>query len=168
MCFCRIRGFMNQHTYNIRVEWTGNPGSGTSSYRAYSRDHEIGGPGKASTISGSSDAAFRGDGSRYNPEELLVASLSACHMLWFLHLCAESGIVVTAYEDFAHGCMTQNADGSGEFRDVVLEPKVTVADESRGPELESLHHRAHEMCFIARSVRFPIHVNSRMIAVKTL
>src|SRR5262245_27862049 len=110
------------HTYEIRITWIGNRGSGTSSYTAYSRDHEIAIAGKAAPLPGSSDHSFRGDAARYNPEELLVSSLSACHMLWFLHLCADAGISIVSYEDAAHGVMRENPDGSGNFVEVVLKP----------------------------------------------
>jgi organic hydroperoxide reductase OsmC/OhrA len=150
------------HTYSMQTTWSGNDGSGTSSYRSYRRDHEIVGPGKAQPILGSSDAAFRGDASRYNPEELLVASLSACHMLWVLHLCANSGIVVTDYTDAAEGVMRENPDGSGQFVDVVLNPVMTIADASRATEAEQLHERAHALCFVARSVNFPVTARARV------
>jgi organic hydroperoxide reductase OsmC/OhrA len=145
-----------EHQYRIETEWTGNQGTGTSNYRAYGRDHELSGDGKSARISGSADQAFRGDPSRYNPEELLVAALSACHMLSFLHLCADHGIVVTAYRDEAEGTMAQHEDGSGEFTSVILKPRVTITDRSRVEETQALHHMAHELCFIARSVNFPV------------
>ena len=91
-----------RHVYTARIEWSGNLGFGTSSYRAYSRDYRIS-AGDKPPIEGSSDPAFRGDARRWNPEELLVASLSTCHQLWYLHLCAEAGIVVTAYHDEPSG-----------------------------------------------------------------
>ncbi|MGH9663499.1 MAG: OsmC family protein, partial [Bryobacteraceae bacterium] len=125
-------------------------------YRAYSRDHEILVPGKSGPLPGSSDPAFRGDPARYSPEELLLASLSACHMLWFLHLCADAGIVVTAYSDAATAEMTEHLDGSGEFAEATLHPAVVIADEKRLPELPGLHDKAHAVCFIARSVNFPV------------
>lgn len=131
-------------------------GTGTSSYRSYSRDHEIAGDGKADPIRCSSDPAFRGDRSRYNPEELLVASLASCHMLWMLHLCADRGLIVTAYEDRPEGTMVEHADGSGQFTRVVLHPRVTLADPSRAGELDALHAKAHSLCFIARSVNFDV------------
>src|SRR5262245_47382036 len=109
-----------EHRYRIEVRWTGNLGAGTREYRAYSRNHEIRADLKYAPISGSSDPAFRGDVARYNPEDLLVASLSTCHMLWVLHLCADAGIVVTAYEDSATGLMLEQTDGSGSFAEVVL------------------------------------------------
>jgi organic hydroperoxide reductase OsmC/OhrA len=143
-----------EHRYRIAVDWTGNLGTGTSGYRAYGRNHEILGEGKSAPIPGSSDPHFRGDASRYNPEELLVAALSACHMLSFLHLCADRGIVVTSYRDNPEGVMKEHADGSGEFAKVVLRPRVTLTDSSRGAELEELHDKAHHLCFIARSVNF--------------
>jgi organic hydroperoxide reductase OsmC/OhrA len=145
-----------QHNYSVLTKWTGNLGSGTSGYRSYSRDHETSASGKASTIHGSSDPKFRGDPSRYNPEELLVASLSACHMLWVLHFCAEAGIVVTEYEDEAVGVMAENENGSGQFTSVVLRPRMKITDPQRIEDARALHGRAHEFCFIARSVNFPV------------
>src|SRR5262245_29112414 len=117
---------MKQHTYEARIKWTGNDGEGTKTYRSYRRDHEIVANGKP-VIPASSDPAFRGDAARYNPEDLLVASLSSCHMLWYLHLCAVNQVVVLDYEDVALGTMDENADGSGQFSRVVLRPVVTVA-----------------------------------------
>jgi organic hydroperoxide reductase OsmC/OhrA len=148
------------HRYALEVVWTGNLGQGTAHYRAYSRDHEIRGAGKTATIPGSSDPVFRGDRSRFSPEEMLVAALSSCHMLWMLHLCADAGIVVTSYADSATGTLLENPDGSGNFREVVLNPAITISDTARATELESLHARAHELCFIARSVNFPVRVNA--------
>ena len=150
--------------FTIVVEWTGNRGTGTSTYRAYARDHEITAPGKGATIPGSSVAQFRGDAARYNPEELLIASLSACHMLWFLHLCADQGIAVTSYRDDAEATMQMNADGSGQFREAVLHPSVEAAAEANAAALQRLHERAHELCFIARSVNFPVHCEPRVRA----
>src|SRR4051812_7684048 len=109
---------MKKHEYATTLRWTGNRGTGTSDYKAYSRDHEIIAPKKATTIQCSSDPHFRGDASRYNPEDLLIASLSACHLLSYLHLCAVNNVVVTAYEDDAIGTMAENSDGSGEFKEV--------------------------------------------------
>ena len=149
-------GVARTHTYAIRTKWTGNDGEGTSTYRSYRRDHEMMAEGKVQSIPGSSMPMFRGDGSRYNPEELLVAALSSCHMLWYLHLAADAGIVVVDYQDGAVGAMRENPDGSGEFADVVLNPAVTITDEARVAEAEALHERAHSMCFIASSVKFPV------------
>ena len=151
-----------EHHYQVDVEWTGNLGAGTANYRAYSRNHEIGGPGKAARIPGSSDPAFRGDASRYNPEDLLVSALSACHMLWVLHLCADARIVVTAYTDSPVGTMIEHEDGSGEFTSVVLRPCLTIADAARAPELDAIHHRAHAVCALARSVRCDVRVEGRL------
>jgi organic hydroperoxide reductase OsmC/OhrA len=145
-----------EHRYGIETRWTGNLGSGTSAYAAYSRNHELSAPEKAATIPGSSDPAFRGDRTRYNPEELLLGALSACHMLWVLHLCADAGIVVTGYIDSAEGVMAEHADGSGEFTRVVLKPRVTLADGSRAEEAFEIHHKAHAVCALARSMRFEV------------
>lgn len=148
---------MRTHRYPAVVEWTGNRGPGTASYRAYDRAHLILIAGKAK-IAGSADPAFRGDPSRHNPEELLVASLSACHMLWYLHLCAEAGIVVTSYRDQAEGTMQEEADGAGQFTEVVLRPEVQFGGGADRARAQALHEAAHAKCFIARSVRFPVRV----------
>ena len=144
-----------RHTYQVTVEWTGNLGTGTGSYRSYSRDHLVHSEGKPDIV-GSSDPGFRGDPARHNPEELLVAALSQCHMLWYLHLCAEAGVVVEAYVDSPRGLMEERSDGGGVFTEVVLYPDVTI-DERSDPELAaSLHAEANRKCFIAGSVAFPV------------
>lgn len=143
------------HHYDIRVRWTGNHGSGTASYRAYGRDHLIQAKGKP-TVAGSSDPAFRGDPERYNPEELLLAAASACHMLTYLHLCADAGVVVTGYEDAATGTMVEDADGGGRFRDILLRPRITLAAGSDLERANALHEDAHRLCFIANSVSVPV------------
>ena len=140
-----------RHTYSIRLDWTGNQGTGTSAYRAYSRAHEISGQGKTA-IAGSSDPLFRGDAARWNPAELLIAALSACHQLWYLHLCADAGIVVVAYSDKPSGVEIEQADGSGQFESVTLR----LAAESDENIARRLHDAAAEKCFIARSVSFKI------------
>jgi organic hydroperoxide reductase OsmC/OhrA len=131
-------------------------GTGTSAYKAYSRDHEITAAGKRAPIPGSSDPLFRGDSSRYNPEELLVGALSACHMLWVLHLCADAGIVVTGYVDDAEGEVVERADGSGEFTRAVLRPKMRITDAARIADAAAIHHQAHAVCALARSVNFEV------------
>ncbi len=145
---------MKQHAYNLRIDWTGNDGDGTTTYKSYRRDHTIQ-SGDKPQIAASSDPSFRGDASRYNPEELLVAALSSCHMLSYLHLCAVNGINVVEYTDTATGIMRQNDDGSGEFVSVTLHPIVKIVAGDRENAL-GLHHKAHELCFIARSVNFPV------------
>lgn|SRR5581483_1799209 len=146
---------IRNHRYSVIVTWHGNRGTGTSAYGAYARDYEITTDGKV-PIAGSSDPAFRGDRTRWNPEELLVASLSACHKLWYLHLAANAGIVVIDYADRAEGVMEEYADGSGRFTQVVLRPAVTLAADSDLARAAALHHTAHEKCFIANSVNFPV------------
>ncbi len=145
----------NEHIYKTNLVWTGNTGEGTKSYTGYSRAHEISAAGK-SVIAGSSDPNFRGDKSRYNPEELLVASLSACHMLWYLHLCAAAKIVVTDYQDDAAGKMIETENIGGRFVEVTLNPRVIISSESDVDTATELHHKAHELCFIANSVNFPV------------
>ncbi len=146
---------MHLHRYKVSLEWTGNLGAGTSSYTAYDRTHELISAGKP-TIAGSSDPSFRGDAQRWNPEELLVASLAACHQLWYLHLCADAGIVVTAYRDTPCGEMSVDKGGDGQFDFVVLRPQVEVAIGSDVAAALALHDEAAEKCFIARSVNFPV------------
>jgi organic hydroperoxide reductase OsmC/OhrA len=143
-----------EHTYGVRIEWTGNRGVGTRSYREYGREHTIAAAGKPD-IPGSSDPTFRGNADRWNPEELLVASASACHELWYLHLCADAGIVVTAYADDAVGTMRED-DTGGAFTAIVLRPRVVIAAGGDLARAEHLHHEAHARCYVANSVRFPI------------
>ena len=147
---------MKQHFYKTTITWEGNKGEGTRSYTSYSRDHSIIAENKPA-IAASSDPAFRGDASRYNPEELFLASLSSCHMLWYLHLCAVNGVVVSEYSDHAVGEMAENPDGSGQFTHVTLHPRVTVSEPGMVDKACSLHADARAMCFIARSVNFPVH-----------
>ena len=147
---------MAQHNDQVKIEWTGNRGVGTRSYRDYNRGHVIKGEYKREKIAGSSDPAFLGDKSRYNPEELLVSSLSSCHMLWYLHLCAVNHIVVTSYEDNATGIMEEDASGGGRFTKVTLYPKVCITDKTKLDKANELHAEASKLCFIANSVNFPI------------
>lgn len=143
------------HSYAVTTTWTGNRGTGTSAYRAYDRAHEIAIPGKP-VLPASSDPAFRGDPARYNPEDLLVASLSSCHMLWYLHLCAADGVVVLEYRDTAEGVMVERPDGGGAFREVVLRPEITLAPGADPERARALHAHARTKCFIANSVNFPV------------
>ena len=145
----------HDHHYALRVVWTGNRGSGTTGYRDYGRDHDILVDGRP-VLKGSADPAFRGDRDRHNPEDMLVASLSACHMLWYLHLCAEAGVAVQSYEDDASGSMQMASDGGGAFREVVLRPVVTIRPTDDAARAEDLHEKAAALCFIARSVNFPV------------
>jgi organic hydroperoxide reductase OsmC/OhrA len=146
---------MRTHRYAVTVTWTGNRGGGTSGYRDYDRDHDIAAAGRP-VIAGSSDPLFRGDPARWNPELELVAALSQCHMLWYLHLCAEAGVVVTSYADEADGAMTEDGDGGGQFTEVVLRPRVTVESARMTEAAAGLHKQASARCFIARSVNFPV------------
>jgi organic hydroperoxide reductase OsmC/OhrA len=152
---------MKQHTYNVQLKWTGNDGEGTSSYKSYRRDHSILCEGKPEILA-SSDPSFRGDPIRYNPEELLVASLSSCHMLWYLHLSAVNKISVLEYQDAAVGTMEERPDGSGAFVRVLLRPAVTIRAGDDRAKAMSVHHEAHHMCFIANSVNFPVEAEAEI------
>jgi organic hydroperoxide reductase OsmC/OhrA len=143
------------HHYRVGVHWTGNRGEGTSGYRAYGRESRITAEGKP-PLEASADRAFRGDAERWNPEDLLVAALSQCHMLSYLHVAVLHGVVVTGYRDEATGVMVQTPDGGGHFRSVVLHPVVEVADPAHAELAQSLHAEASAKCFIAASVAFPV------------
>lgn len=143
-----------KHFYKTLVQWTGNLGEGTTHYRSYARNHTIQCEGKH-VIEASSDPAFSGDPAKYNPEELLLASLSACHMLWYLHICADNGIVITDYHDNATGTMEENENG-GKFTEVILHPKVKLKNTSMMEKAMELHKEAHKKCFIANSCNFPV------------
>jgi organic hydroperoxide reductase OsmC/OhrA len=145
---------MVEHTYETVVTWTGDRGSGTTGYRDYGREHEVTAAGPPA-IPGSSDPTFRGDPERWNPEQLLVVALSQCHMLWYLHLCAVGGVVVTGYVDRARGTMTEDGTG-GHFTEVVLRPEVTVVADEMVADAERLHADAHQACYVASSVNFPV------------
>jgi len=150
------------HSYEATVVWTGDRGSGTSAYDAYSRDHEVRIDGKPALL-GSADPAYRGDPGRHNPEDLLLAALASCHMLWYLHLCTDAGIVVTGYEDRATGTMVADKDG-GRFTEAVLHPRVTVAAGADRMKAEALHADASRLCFIANSVNFPLRHEAEIVA----
>src|ERR1017187_2627164 len=147
---------MKNHYYKADIKWTGNSGKGTSNYTAYERSHTISVNGKA-IIHCSSDPSFRGDKTKYNPEELLVASVSTCHMLWYLHLCSDAGIVVIDYADNATGTVQETEDGGGHFTEVTLHPMVMVSDKSMIEKANELHDEANKLCFIANSCNFPVH-----------
>ena len=151
----------HEHNYAVSLEWTGNRGAGTIDYRAYGRDHVLRAEGKHE-ISGSSDRTFHGDVDRWNPEEMLLAALSQCHLLSYLHVAASNGIVVTGYTDAAVGVMQTTADGGGHFVSATLRPVVTIS--SGSPDLAlSLHHDASLKCFIASSVNFPVGHEPRIV-----
>ena len=149
---------VKQHNYSLNIKWTGNKGEGTTRYDAYDRSYIISGENKVEIL-GSADEPFRGDITKYNPEDLLLASLSSCHMLSYLYLCSLEGIVVTAYTDNASGTMIENATGGGSFKEVTLNPIFYVSDESMVEKAIELHHKAHEICYIANSVNFDVKVS---------
>jgi len=153
-----------EHHYTTTIRWTGNKGTGTNDYRAYERSHVISVENKTD-IQASSDPAFRGDKTKHNPEEMLLASLSSCHMLWYLHLCADAGVIVVDYLDEAKGTMEEGDNGSGKFKEVTLFPLVTVADSSMMEKANDLHKKANELCFIANSVNFTVHHQPRIISL---
>ncbi|MBT2621176.1 OsmC family protein [Chryseobacterium sp. ISL-6] len=146
---------MKEHHYTATIQWTGNKGTGTSNYRSYERSHTISIANKT-IIEGSSDPAFRGDKTKHNPEDMLLSSISSCHMLWYLHFCSEAGIIVTDYMDNATGIMEETANGSGRFKEVILNPAVIITAESMIEKAKQLHEKAHEFCFIANSVNFEV------------
>lgn len=154
---------MKDHNYKTKVEWTGNLGKGTLDYKSFSRDHIISGVDKNAIIEGSSDPAFLGDPARYNPEEMLVSSISSCHMLWYLHLCAVNGVTVLKYTDNATGLMQEGDNGIGKFKEVTLYPEVVIEDISKSDLAQQLHTKANKMCFIANSCNFPINHSATIL-----
>ena len=146
---------LGEHRYALTATWTGDRGSGTSGYRDYARDVTISIAGKPDLLA-SADRPFRGDPGRWNPEDMLIAALAECHLLSYLHACVTAGVVVTSYRDEATGLMREDGRGGGAFAEVVLHPKVTVADVSMIEAAEQAHHQAHDWCFIANSVNFPV------------
>lgn len=146
---------LSNHRYEVSVHWTGNRGSGTTSYRSYGRDHIIRAAGLPD-LPGTADPTFHGDKDRWNPEQLLLAALSQCHMLSYLHIAVLNSVAVTGYSDNATGTMKLNSDNSGQFTEAVLHPCVELADESQRELADSLHEQANKVCFIARSVNFPV------------
>lgn len=151
------------HHYHTTIEWTGNRGTGTSAYGAYGRDYTVKMAGKADLL-GSADPAFRGDPQRTNPEELLLAAISACHQLWYLHLCADAGIVVTAYVDNSEALMDEgNSATPGRFLRAILRPRVTIRTAEKLAQAQALHREAHRLCFIANSLNFPVEYEPEII-----
>jgi organic hydroperoxide reductase OsmC/OhrA len=147
-----------EHHYKSTIKWTGNRGTGTDNYRSYERSHQIIIENKPAIL-GSSDPAFRGDRTKHNPEDLLVSSLSACHMLWYLHLCSEAGVIVLDYTDNATGIIIETSNGGGQFTEVTLNPIVIVKESFMVEKANELHKKANELCFIAKSVNFPVRHN---------
>ncbi len=144
-----------RHNYNATIKWTGNKGKGTSNYREFERSHVVSIDNKPDILC-SSDPAFLGDKTKYNPEELLLASLSSCHMLWYLHLCSESSIITLKYLDTATGILIEKSNGSGCFSEVNLNPTVIVAENAMIEKAIELHKKANELCFIANSMNFKV------------
>lgn len=143
-----------QHQYRVSVRWTGNTGDGTRTYAGYSRDHRVEAAG-VGALAASSDAAFRGDASRWNPELLFLASISQCHMLWYLHLASRAGVVVDDYVDEPTATMTEDADGAGQFTSIRLRPRVAITAGDVAVA-EALHGDVGRYCFIARSLNVKI------------
>lgn len=146
---------LHQHSYAVAVAWKGNLGEGTSHYRSYSRDHTVSSSGLPDLL-GSADATFRGDAARWNPELLLVTALSQCHLLSYLHVCVTRDVVVTSYVDEATGRMETDRQGGGRFVEVLLRPRITVDAKAMVAPAREVHEHAHELCFIANSVNFPV------------
>ncbi len=144
------------HRYDLELRWTGNLGAGTTGFRAFTRDHDVSAAG-VPTLAGSADPAFRGDASRWNPEQLLVAALAQCHLLTYLWLAVQEGIVVVDYTDSPTATMLTEPDGSGRFAEATLRPRVSVTDAGDVERAQALHDRVGDYCFIARSINFPLH-----------
>ena len=108
----------------------------------------------------SNDPLLGGNPGLMNPEDLLLSALGGCHMLWYLHLAAEAGIVVTAYEDTPEGIGEVGRGGAGRFLRATLRPRITVKPGADLTRAEAIHHEIHKVCFIARSVNFPVAIEA--------
>lgn len=146
---------LGDHHYALTATWTGNQGTGTSGYRDYSRDTTIEVVGKPDLLA-SADKPFRGDPERWNPEDMLLASLSECHLLSYLYACVNAGVIVVSYRDQATGTMREDGHGGGAFTEVTLHPEVVVAEASMIEAAQKAHAQANAMCFIANSMNFPV------------
>ncbi|WIB25113.1 OsmC family protein [Curtobacterium sp. MCSS17_015] len=155
---------MNDHSYEVSVHWTGDRGTGTSGYRDYGRDHLVSADGKPDVL-GSADPTFRGDRDRWNPEELVLAALTQCHMLSYLHVAVTRGFTVVQYDDRATASLDLHRDGSGELTGAVLRPVVTIREADRVEDAVSAHAEANRLCFIARSVAFPVHHEPEIVVL---
>ena len=155
---------MKTHDYSAAIAWTGNRGEGTGHYKAYDRTWQVETPGKP-VIACSNDPLLGGDPSRPNPEDMLLASLSACHMLWYLHYASDAGIVVHDYRDEPVGVGEAGPGGAGRFVSATLRPVIKVARGADLAKAEAIHHEIHKVCFIARSVNFPVSYAPRFIEV---
>ena len=144
-----------EHHYKTTITWTGNLGEGTVDARYYSRDHTLSLNNKEDILC-SSDTPFRGDGTKHNPEDFFLSALSSCHMLWYLHLCADNGITVVEYVDNAEGMMQENEGGGGNFKEVTLKPTITITNKDHIAKANELHDLANKKCFIANSCNFKI------------
>ncbi|WIA98772.1 MULTISPECIES: OsmC family protein [unclassified Curtobacterium] len=147
---------MSDHSYEVSVRWTGDRGTGTSGYRDYGREHLVSAPGKPD-VPGSADPTFRGDADRWNPEEMLLGALAQCHMMSYLYVAVQQGFTVVEYTDTATAALDVHRDGTGELTAAELHPVVTILEADRVADAEAAHVRANELCFIARSVAFPVH-----------
>lgn len=146
---------LRDHQFQTLITWTGNLGSGTMDYRSYERDFILNVSGKPE-LSGSSSSTFLGDDTAYNPEDMLLASVSSCHMLWYLHLCADRGVVVLEYKDRAQAVLSEQPDGSGRFTQIILNPEVVISADGDIDLANDLHQEANKMCFIANSLNCPV------------
>lgn len=150
----------SRHLYSAALRWTGNRGDGTASYRAYDRTWDLVTPGKP-VVHCSNDPLLGGDPARHNPEDLLVAAVASCHMLWFLHLASDAGIAVQAYSDSPEATGEIEPSGAGRFLSMELRPMIVVPRGTDMQRADALHGQIHKVCFIARSVNFPVTVAAR-------
>ncbi|WP_315763702.1 OsmC family protein [Sphingomonas sp. Y38-1Y] len=150
------------HDFTAAIEWTGSRGYGTTGYRDYDRSWRVTTPGKP-PVDCSNEPALGGDPALHNPEDLLLSALSACHMLWFLHRASEAGIVITGYRDAPLGIGESEPSGAGRFTAAVLRPEIALANPSQAERADALHAAIHEVCFIARSVAFPVTIEARYV-----
>jgi organic hydroperoxide reductase OsmC/OhrA len=151
---------MKHHQYKLKIEWTGNNGNGTEKYDKYRRDFTIHFENKAPVFA-SADSIFRGDPSKLNPEEMLLSAISSCHMLWFLHECADHGIKLIEYTDTPEAVLEIVPGNGGRFTEATLTPEIVLESFDGKINILELYELAAKKCFIANSCNFPIKINSK-------
>ncbi len=153
-----------RHEYSACIKWTGNTGEGTATYNSYKRSWQLATSGKP-LVECSNDPVLGGDPARHNPEDMLVASIASCHMLWYLHLCAVAGITVTSYKDIPLAIGEMEASGAGRFKSITLRPQIVITATSNIEKARAIHNDVHQYCFIARSINFPVEIEPGIVRV---
>ena len=144
------------HLFKVALNWIKKEPQTDSSTRIYTKSHHISIEGKPD-LEVSAAKAFKGDPNLYNPEDLLLSSLTSCHMMSYLYCCMQYKIEVISYQDHSEATLQVNPDGSGKIVKVDLFPEIIISNSSQIELALSLHKKANELCFIANSCNFPVY-----------